>query len=165
MVGCKTVATPMNVNEQLVTEDGMEMTDAKRFRSLVGRLIYLTHSRPDLAYAAGLVSRFMHRPSVQHFGAAKRILRYIAGTSSYGIWYSKQEKFELIGYSDSDWAGSHEDRKSTTDNLFSFGSGAVSWVSKKQATVALSSTEAEYVSASAAASQAVWLRRLSSDLD
>ncbi|GKC26312.1 integrase [Tanacetum coccineum] len=165
MVGCKTVGTPMNVGEKLASNDGTGMADARKFRSLVGRLIYLTHTRPDLTYAVGIVSRFMHCPSKQHFGAAKRILRYIAGTTSYGIWYSRKEKFELVGYSDSDWAGEKEDMKSTSGNCFTLGSGVVSWASKKQATVALSSTEAEYVAATKAACQAIWLRRMLSDLN
>ncbi|GJS05933.1 integrase [Tanacetum coccineum] len=150
------MGTPMNVGEKLASNDGTGMADARKFRSLVGRLIYLTHTRPDLTYAVGIISRFMHCPSKQHFGAAKRILRYIAGTTSYGIWYSRKEKFELVGYSDSDWAGEKEDMKSTSGNCFTLGSGVVSWASKKQATVALSSTEAEYVAATKAACQAIF---------
>nr|GEX46411.1 hypothetical protein [Tanacetum cinerariifolium] len=96
---------------------------------------------------------------------AKRILIYIAGITSYGIWYSRKEKFELVGYSDSDWAREKEDMKSTSGNYFTLGSGVVSWASKKQATVALSSTEAEYVAATKAACQAIWLRRMLSDLN
>ncbi|GJW58970.1 hypothetical protein Tco_0105701 [Tanacetum coccineum] len=105
-------------------------------------VIYLTHTRPELAYAVGLVSRFMHCPSKQHYGATKRILRYIAGTTTYGIWYVRKEKFELVGYCDSDWAGAKDDMKSTSGNCFMFGSGVVTRASKKQAIVALSSTEA-----------------------
>ncbi|GJT20160.1 hypothetical protein Tco_0878866 [Tanacetum coccineum] len=90
-------------------------------------VIYLTHTRPDLAYAVGLVSRFMHCPSKQHYGAAKRILRYIAGTTTYGIWYVRKEKFELVGYCDSDWAGAKDDMKSASGNCFMFGSGVVTW--------------------------------------
>lgn len=164
MEGCKTAGTPMNVSEKLTIDDGTGLTDARKFRSLVGRLIYLTHTRPDLSYAVGLVSRFMHCPSKQHFGAAKRILRYIASTTSYGIWYSKQENFELLGYSDSDWAGAKGDMESTSGNCFTLGSGIVTWASKKQAIVALSSTEAEYMAATTAC-QAVWLRRVLSDLN
>nr|GEW32407.1 retrovirus-related Pol polyprotein from transposon TNT 1-94 [Tanacetum cinerariifolium] len=164
-VGCKTVGTPMNVGGKLTSDDGTGMTDARKFRSLVGRLIYLTHTQPDLTYAVGIVSRFMHCPSKQHFRAAKRILRYIAGTTSYGIWYSRKEKFELVGYYDSDWAGEKEDTKSTSGNCFTLGSGVVNWASNKQATVALSSTEGEYVAATKAACQAIWLRRMLSDLN
>ena len=101
---------------------------------------------------------------MHHFGAAKRVLRYLAGTTSYGIWFQKTEDFSLKGFSDSDWAGSVDDRKSTSGNCFILGTGAISWSSKKQATVALSSTEAEYVAVSASTWQAVWLRGVLQDL-
>ncbi|GKE11009.1 hypothetical protein Tco_1414560, partial [Tanacetum coccineum] len=145
--------------------NGIGMADARKFKSLVGRLIYLTHTRPELAYAVGLVSRFMHCPSKQHYGVAKRILRYIDGTTTYGIWYVRKEKFELVGYCDSDWAGAKDDMKSTSGNCFMFGSGVVTWASKNQATIALSSTEAEYISAATADCQAVWLMRVLEDLN
>ena len=164
MQGCKTVATPMNISEKLTTEDGTELTDARVYRSLVGRLIYVTHSRPDVTYSVGVLSRFMHRPTMHHFGAARRVLRYLAGTKNYGICFRKTKDFSLQGFTDSDWAGSIEDRKSTSGNCFVLGTGAISWSSKKQATVALSSTEAEYVAACASACQAVWLRGILSDL-
>lgn len=164
MLNCKPEITPMNDNEKLQCEDGAEMTDASRFRSLVGGLIYLTHTRPDIAFSVGLISRFMQHPSKFHLGAAKRVLRYIAGTMDYGIWYSRVPKLRLCGYTDSDWAASLDDRRSVSANVFTLGSGVISWSSKKQGSVALSSTEAEYVAASSAACQAVWLRRMLAEL-
>nr|GEX52177.1 retrovirus-related Pol polyprotein from transposon TNT 1-94 [Tanacetum cinerariifolium] len=164
MQGCKTVATPMNINEKLTTEDGTELIDARVYRSLVGRLIYVTHSRPDAAYSVGVLSRFMHRPTIHHFGAARRVLRYLAGTKIFGICFRKTKDFSLQGFTDSDWAGSMEDRKSTSGNCFILGTGAISWSSKKQSTVALSLIEAEYVASCASACQAVWLRGILSDL-
>ena len=104
MVNCKSVVTPMNVNEKLQVEDGTEQIDATSFRSLVGGLIYLSHTRLDISFSVGVVSRFMSKPSKQHFGAAKRILRYIAGMVDYGIWYSHVLDFKLCGFTDSDWA-------------------------------------------------------------
>ncbi|XP_051143419.1 secreted RxLR effector protein 161-like [Andrographis paniculata] len=153
----------MNPNEKLSSDDETGFADASKFRSLVGRLVYLTHTRLDIAFPVGLVSRFMHRPSKQHYGAAKRILRYLAGTRDYGIWYTQSKDFILEGFTDSDWAGFPDDRKSTSRNCFSFGAGPVSWLSKKQSTVALSSAEAEYVAAATAA--CVWLRRILEDLN
>lgn len=153
----------MNLNEKFQVEDDTGMADAKVFRSLVGGLIYLTHTRPDIAFSVGVVSRFMQNPTKHHFGAAKRILRYVAGTVDYGIWYAANSIFCLQGFSDSDWTGSLEDRKSTSGSIFHIGSGAITWSSKKQATTALSSSEAEYVAATSAACQAVWLRRLLAD--
>ncbi|PKA50942.1 Retrovirus-related Pol polyprotein from transposon TNT 1-94 [Apostasia shenzhenica] len=106
----------------------------------------------------------MQNPSCHHFGAAKRILRYIAGTIDYGIWYTHTSNFNLCGFTDSDWASSSDDRKSISASVFSLGSGAVTWSSKKQATTALSSSEAEYVAATSAACQAIWFRRILAEL-
>lgn len=154
----------MNSNEKLHLEDGSDKVDEAVYRSLVGGLIYLTHSRPDLTYAVSLVSRFMQKPSKIHFGAARRILRYVANTISFGIWYKHSESNKLVGYSDSDWASSVNDRKSLSSYVFSIGSGVIAWSSKKQHTVALSSTEAEYISATGATRQTIWLRRIPEDL-
>ncbi|XP_074590043.1 secreted RxLR effector protein 161-like [Curcuma longa] len=164
LFNCNPATTPMNTNEKLQLEDGSEKANAKYFRSLVGGLIYLTHTRPDIAFSVGVISRFMQNPTKHHLGAAKRILRYIAGTVDYGIWYTKVLKFNLCGFTDSDWASSVDDRKSTSASIFNLGSGAISWSSKKQATTALSSSEAEYVAATSAACQAVWVRRILVDL-
>ncbi|XP_021743053.1 uncharacterized protein LOC110709141 [Chenopodium quinoa] len=161
---CEIAVTPMNVNEKLQREDGTEVANATLFRSLVGGLNYLTHTRPDIAFPVSLVSRFLHDPSRQHLGAAKRTLRYAAGTIDFGIWYSKTSSFKLVGFTDSDWVGSIDDRKSTSVSVFSLGSGAVTWSSMKQETVALSSSEAEYAAATLAARRDLWLRKLLSDL-
>ncbi|XP_022033008.1 uncharacterized mitochondrial protein AtMg00810-like [Helianthus annuus] len=160
MSKCKIATTPMNVNEKLQLEDGGAAADEYQFRSLVGGLIYLAHSRPDIAHAVGVISRFMHKPSAIHLGAAKRVLRYVAGSIDLGLWYGKTGSVNLTGYTDSDWASCVEDRKSTSANVFSIGSGVVSWCSKKQEVVALSTTEAEYIAATAAACQATWLRKI-----
>ncbi|KAJ8766604.1 hypothetical protein K2173_001124 [Erythroxylum novogranatense] len=165
MVNNKVVATPMNVNEKFCCDDGAKLANETYFRSLVGGLNYLSHTRPNIAFSVGVVSRFMHKPSKLHFGAAKRILRYIAGTTGHGIWYSKVSNFRLIGFTDSDWAGSIDDRKSTSGFMFNIGSGAISWSSKKQKVVALSTSEAEYIATTSSACQVVWLRRLLADFN
>lgn len=102
----------------------------------------------------------MHQPTKHHFGGAKRVLRYLAGSAELGIWYRKCDSFNLEGSSDSGWGGEVDGRRSTTGNCLMLGSSIISWSSKKQATVALSFTEAEYVALTATACQAVWLRRL-----
>ncbi|KAA0059765.1 integrase [Cucumis melo var. makuwa] len=160
MINCKPAITPMNVNEKLQQNDGAEMANAQLFRSLVGGFIYLTHTRPNISYSIGVIFMFMQRPSKDHFGAAKRVMRYIAGTIQYGIWYSKVSDFKLCGFTDNDWASSLDDRRSVSANVFTLGSGVIAWSSKKQATVALSSSEAEYVAATSATCQAIWLRRM-----
>jgi len=115
-------------------------------------------------FVVSLISRFMDTLKSTHWQAGKRILRYIAGTIDFGIRYTSNLNFELIGYTDSDFAGSIDDRKSTSGYVFSLGSRSVAWASKKQPIVTLSSTEAEYVAGVAAACQAVWMRRIWNEL-
>ncbi|CAL5443052.1 unnamed protein product [Camellia sinensis] len=114
MLGCKSVNTPLVVNEKLQKEDGTQKVDGKIYRSLVGSLLYLITTRPDIMFAASLVSRFMENPT-----QCQRILRYLQGTIDFGIWYSSLEDSKLIGFSDSDWAGSIDDMKSTSGYVFS----------------------------------------------
>ncbi|XP_042006029.1 secreted RxLR effector protein 161-like [Salvia splendens] len=160
MEGCKPVATPLVTNEKFSKEDGTPKANAAIYRSIIGSLLYLTASRPDIMYSTSLLSRFMQDPSQVHYGAAKRILRYLQGTRDYGIWYTPESFSKLIGYTDSDWGGSTDDMKSTSGYTFSLGSDIFSWSSKKQDCVAQSSAEAEYVAAALTTSQAIWLRRI-----
>lgn len=164
MRDCKPVATPLIVNEKLSKEDGSKKVDESLYRSLVGSLLYLTITRPDIMYATSMSSRFMHNASQTHLGVAKRVLRYLQGTLDFGILYEKNVNAKLLGFCDSDWAGCVDDMKSTSGYAFSLGSGVFSWASKKQQTVAQSTAEAEYVLASLATSQAIWLRRILEDV-
>ena len=123
---------------------------------LVGSLLYLTHSRPDLSFVVGRVSRYMQTPHESHWKEAKRILRYIRGTIQFGIHYSTGGKPLLVGFTDSDWAGDPDDRKSTTGYVFSLGSRPVTWACKKQKDLAISSA-AEYRAAINAIQEALWL--------
>eukprot|EP00253_Pinus_taeda_P007517 PITA_07517 len=145
MLDCHPSPTPSAHGEVLCRDDGADLVDEKTYRSIVGSLIFLTHTRPDITYSVSLVSRYMTNPSEIYMKAAKRILRYVKGTLNFGIHYYSSGKFNLVGFSDLDWGGSLDDRKSTSGNCFSFGSGLITWSSKKQSIVALSSTEAEYV--------------------
>lgn len=122
MLNCKVVSTPMNTCEKL-TNVGTPKANEKWFRSIVGGVMYLTHTHPDIMFSVSLVSRFMQCPSIHHLGADKRILRYIRATSNYGIWYSPTSTMQLIGFTDSDWAGFVDDRKSTSGYVFNLGSG------------------------------------------
>ncbi|CAL9023435.1 unnamed protein product [Prunus brigantina] len=155
---CKPVSTPLVASEKLCKDDGSEPADENEYRQMVGSLLYLTATRPDIMFATCLLARFMHCPTKKHYGTAKRVLRYIQGTIDFGIEYQKGKEAILIGYCDSDWSGSQDDMRSTSGYAFSFGSGAFSWASVKQHSVALSTAEAEYVSASEATTQAIWLR-------
>nr|XP_028946832.1 uncharacterized protein LOC114820387 [Malus domestica] len=152
MVGCKPVATPLVVNEKFQREDGSCDADESVYRSLVRSLLYLTATRPDIMYVASLLSRFMHKPTYIHYGVAKRILRYIQGRLDFGIMYERNVEPKLYGFCNSDWGGSVDNLKSTSGYTFTLGTGVFFWASKKQKSVALSTAEAEYVSASIATS-------------
>ncbi|KAH9671981.1 hypothetical protein KPL70_017541 [Citrus sinensis] len=143
---------------------GSEDIDPTFFKSFVGSLRYLTCTRPDILYAVGLVSRYMENPKTTHFKAAKRILRYIKGTTNFGLLYSFSNDYKLVGYSDSDWGGDVDDRKSTTRFVFFMGDTAFTWMSKKQPIVTLSTCEAEYVAATSSVCHAIWLRNLLKEL-
>ena len=155
---CKPVSISLPTGEKLKKVDGSKLADEGLYRKIVGSLLYLTATRPDLMYAASLLSRFMTSPTKKHMGVARRVLRYVQGTLNYGIQYVRNHSATLIGFCDANWAGSEDDSRSTSGYAFSFGSGAFSWASVKQNTVALSTAEAEYVSAAEATAQAIWLR-------
>ena len=127
-------------------------------------LIYLTITRPNLSYPVGLISQFMAHPTVEHLQCAHRILRYVNGTKDRGLLYQTGVAEQLVDYTDPNWVGNAGDRRSTFGYAFSLGSVAVAWSNKKQLTVALSSTEAEYQGATVATCEAVWLKRLLKDL-
>lgn len=145
----------------LTKDEGGTMIDATQYKSLIGGLRYLVHTRPDIAYSVGIVSRYMERPTKVHMNAVKRILRYIKGTLQYGLIYSKEKEGNvLIGYSDSDLGGDLDDRKSTGGVVFYLNESIITWVSQKQRCVALSSCEAEFMAATSAACQGIWLRNV-----
>jgi hypothetical protein len=164
--GCNPCQIPMQANLKLSKESSSAKVDATEYRSLVGSLRYLVHTRPDLAFSVGYVSRFMEDPHEEHLAAVKHILRFIAGTCDWGLWYArrKEEQPRLLGYSDSDLAGDVDSRKSTSGVIFFLGERAISWQSVKQKVVALSSCEAEYIAAATASCQGVWLGRLLGEL-
>lgn len=160
----KEMATPMEPYLKLTKEEGELLKDARRFRQLVGSLIYLTITRPEIAYSVSVISQFMQNPRTHHLEAAKRILRYIKGSIAHGLMYKKGNDFVLRGFTDADWAGDAVNRRSTSGYCFNLGSAVVSWCSKKQSTVALSSTEAEYMAATMAAQECIWLKCLMEDI-
>ncbi|KAK5834863.1 hypothetical protein PVK06_010542 [Gossypium arboreum] len=165
MSKCKPADTPVALGEKLSSTSEHDRVDEKGYRSLVGCLLYLTATRPDIIYAVGLLSRFMHCCNVAHFKAVKRVLRYVKGTLSFGVKFERAEELRLAGYSDSDWAGSVDDIKSTSGYFFTLGSDVFSWSSKKQQIVAQSTAEAEYIAAATTVNQVIWLRKLLDDLN
>ena len=134
------------------------------YKQIVGSLMLLTATRPDIMYFVSLISRYIENPTEMHLLATKRILRYLQGTRDFGLFYKKGEKLKLFGFTDSDYTGDQDDKRSTLGYVFMLGTGAVSWSSKKQQIVTLSITEAEFIAATACACQAIWLRRILEEL-
>jgi hypothetical protein len=164
MTGCKPILIPLEQNLKLSADEGDLVQDTTMYRHIVRSLIYMTITRPDLSYVDGVVSQFMQTPQKPHLDVVRRILRYIKHTLQCGIFYEAESQLQVHGYTDVDWAGNVSDRRSTSGFMFSFGNGVVSWSSKKQPTVALSSTEAEYRGGVIVACEVVWLQKLLSDL-
>lgn len=165
MVGCNPSQTPMEPRLKLSKLSTSPCVDATDYRKIVGSLRYLVNSRPDLAFSVGYVSRFMEKPTTEHLAAVKRVLRYVAGTINRGCSYRRKKgAVHLVGFSDSDLAGDVDTRKSTTGVFFFLGDNLITWQSQKQKVVALSSCEAEYIAATTAACQGVWLARLLAEL-
>jgi hypothetical protein len=162
----KTKTTPLSAAIKLSKNEGEPLDKAKfPFGTLVGKLMFLTvATRPDLAYAVGTLARFISDPTLVHWQAAKGVLRYLAHTSTKGITY-RGSNLALIGYCDADYAGDPDTRKSTTGYVFVLNGGAISWSSKRQPTVAASTTEAEYMAAASSVKEGLWLRKLFNSLD
>jgi hypothetical protein len=164
MMDYKSMTTAMTTNPKLLCDTSSDIVDATLYRKMIGSLMYLTNTRPNICFVVNTLSQYMVEPRHVHLIAAKHVMRYLKGTIEYGIKYDVDCEFRLHGYFDSDWAGSVTDRKSTSGCCFSLGSGMISWFSRKQASVALSTTEEKYMGACLACTEAVWLRKLLSGL-
>lgn len=164
MEECNPVRTPMVPGSKLSIDEGGEPADETLYKQIVGSLMYITNTRPDVQYAVSMLSRYMSKPTLMHLQAAKRVLRYLKGTMDFGLWYKKGGTGEVLVYTDSDFAGDIDSRKSTSGYVFLLDNAAVAWTSKKQPIVTLSTTEAEYVAASTCACQAIWFERVLEEL-
>ena len=161
MVDSNAVKNPIVPGTKLSKDKGGVRIDETLFKQVVGSLMYLTVTRPDLMYGVSLISGFMSNPTMSHWLAKKRILRYLKGTTDLGIFYKKGESsLRIMAFTDSDYACDLDDRRSTSGFMFMLGSRVVSWSSKKQSVVALSTTEAKYIVAAFCACQCVYLRRV-----
>ena len=168
MSDCKPVSTPMENEATFVKLTSTDkQVNLKEYQAVIGSLIYASiGTRPDISYAVGVLSQFMSNPGEEHWRGVKRILRYIKGTLSHCLEFvsTNGSKVELSAYADADWAGDRATRKSTSGYISMIGNSCISWRSKRQSIVALSSTEAEYVSLSYATQEVVWLRQLLSNI-
>ncbi|KAL8137868.1 hypothetical protein V2J09_003869 [Rumex salicifolius] len=161
LMECNPVRSPIVPGEQLTAQGDGVSVDSTEYKQLIGSLLYLTATRPDVMFVVCLLSRFMSKPTRMHMQAAKRVLRYLKGTQEFGILYRKQEKGQdLIAYTDSDYARDLDDRRSTSGYVFFLASGAIAWSSKKQPVVSLSTTKSEFIAAASCAAQCIWLRNI-----
>jgi hypothetical protein len=161
---CKPVSTPMTVGCKLRKEDESKVVDPKHYRSMIGSLLYVTTSRPNVKQVVGMVARFQTTPKESHVQAVKIIFRYLKGTIDLGLWYPSKDSFTLKAYSDADWEGCVDDRKSTSGGAFFLGESLVAWISKKQSSISLSTTEAEYIVAVECCTQVEWMKQTLQDI-
>ena len=157
MSDAKPVTTPMATTPNLYVKSGTPLTDPAVYSSTVGSLQYLAFTRPDISYAFNRLSQYMHKPTSDHMQAVKRVLRYLADTSSHGLYFSRHNTLPLHSFSDADWAGDTDDFVSTNAYIIYLGKHPISWSSKKQKGVARSSIEAEYRSVANTSAEIRWI--------
>lgn len=164
LLGCKAVETPVEPNIKLKPANPEDVVDREKFQRLVGKLIYLSHTRPDIAFVVSLLSQFMHSPGQVHFEAAYRVLKYLKGSPGQGLMFRKRNNLQIEVYTDADWAGNTSDRRSISGYCTFIGGNLVTWRSKKQSVVARSSAEAELRSLAHGICEAIWIKRVLEEL-
>ncbi|WJZ87738.1 hypothetical protein VitviT2T_007096 [Vitis vinifera] len=164
MSDAKPIATPLVIDGNLTLHSSTALTNCTEYKTLVGSLQYLCFTRPDLSYDVNKLSQFMHRPTSKHWNATKQLLRYLCGRLTHGLFLHKANTLSLHAFSDVDWVGNKNDYTSTNAYIVYLGRHPISWSSKKQRTVALSSTEVEYRSVVAATSKINWICSLLREL-
>ncbi|GKB51698.1 hypothetical protein Tco_0902451 [Tanacetum coccineum] len=161
----KPIKTSMSPKTKLTKDEDGDSVDDTKYHGMIGSLLYLMASRLDIMFSVCLCARFQEAPKTSHLEEVKKIFRYIKETTHLGLWYPKGTGVETIVYTDSDHAGDYVDRKSTSGVCTFMGCCLTSWFSKKQTALAISTTEAEYVSARKACQQAVWMKQALVDYD
>ncbi|XP_048622742.1 secreted RxLR effector protein 161-like [Brassica napus] len=160
MESCNYTHVPMHTSLKISKAEEEPEIHATSYRSTIGCLRYLLHTRPDLAFSVGVLSRYMQSPRESHEEAVKHLLRYIKGTTEYGLFFKRDGTTEITGYSDNNHNIDVDDGRSTTRFMFYLGTSPITWTLCKQPTVAFSSCEAEFMAATEAAKQAIWLKEL-----
>jgi hypothetical protein len=155
--------TPMSTSVKISTSLTGKPVDPTLYRSMIGSLLYLIASRPDIAFNVGVCARFQANPKESHFTVVKRIVRYVNDTLLHGIWYSKETNLVVAGNSDADWTGNADDRKRTSRGCFYVGNNLVAWMRRKQSSISLSTAEAEYIAAGSYCTQLLWMKKLLCD--
>ena len=164
MKDCNLVNTPSEFGMKLNKNNRGKKVDDTLYKQIVESLMYLMATRPDIMHVVSVISRYMECPIEIHFLVVKRIFQYLQGTKEFGLFYKNEENPDLFGFIDSDYVGDLNDRKNTFEYVFMMGTGVVSWSSKKQPIVTLSSIEAEFVAATTCAYQAIWLKKIIKEL-
>ncbi|CAH9120171.1 unnamed protein product [Cuscuta epithymum] len=164
LLDCRPVDTPMDPNVKLVSEQGDLLPNKEKYRRLIGKLNYLTITRPDISFAVSVLSQFLDKPCTGHWDAAIRVLRYIKKTPGQGLLFEDRGHRDIVGYCDADWAGCLMDRRSTSGYCILIGGNLISWKSKKQDVVARSSAEAEYRAMALVTCEILWLKHLLQEL-
>ncbi|XP_058763155.1 secreted RxLR effector protein 161-like [Vicia villosa] len=164
LIGCKPVSTPLDTATRLSHDNGSTFVDVTAYRRLVGRLIYLRTTRPDIPFATQQLSQYMSAPTETHYKAALRVLRYLKRSPARGIFLSHSSELQILGFSDANWGGCIDTQRSISGYCFLIGKSLVSWKSKKQVTVSCSSAEAEYWALASATRELQWMCFLLQDL-
>ena len=151
------VRTPMSPNVKLTVDLLGKSVNHFLYRSMISSLLYLTASRPDISYSVGVCARYQANPKESHMTTLKRIIKYVKITAKFGVWYNKDTSDVLARYSNIDWAGNANDRKNTSGSCFYVGNNLGSWMSKKQNSISLSTTEAEYIAVGSCCTQLLWM--------
>nr|GFB64239.1 uncharacterized mitochondrial protein AtMg00810-like [Tanacetum cinerariifolium] len=154
----KSASTPIDTEKPLLKDPDGEEVDVHTYKSIIGSLMYLTSSRPDIVFTVCACAHFQVTPKASHLHAVKRIFRYLKGKPHLGLWYPKDSPFDLVAYSDSDYADASLDRKSTTEGCQFLGCRLIFWQCKKQIVMATLSTEAKYVAAASCCAQVLWIQ-------
>lgn len=169
MLGCKSVNTPLETNILIKADENKKenslLENKTEFQKIIGKLIYLTVTRPDISYAVQVLSQFMHKPKKSHLKIVFRLLRYLKNSPGKGVFITKSDKFELKGFVDADWAKCMITRKSVSGYLVYFNNCLISWKSKKQSTVSRSSTEAEYRALGSITCEIIWILKVLFELE
>ncbi|XP_022881035.1 uncharacterized protein LOC111398353 [Olea europaea var. sylvestris] len=156
----KHTRTHMSTRLKLGRNPSGKSVDPSLYRSMIGSLLYLTATRPDIAFSVGVCAQFQANPKESHLSSVRRIIRYVSGAVDLGIFYSRDSNLDLAGYFDADWAGNADDRKSTSGGCFYMGSNLVAWLSKKQNFISLSTAETEYIAAGSCCTQFLWMKQM-----
>jgi hypothetical protein len=158
-------STLMVTRCKLSKDDDSLDVDQSSYRCMIGSLLYITASHPDIMHVVGMVGRYQAAPKESHLLDVKRIFRYLKGTMNYGLWYPRNQNFQLSVYSDVDWANCVDERKRTSKGAFLLGDSLVSWLRKKQGSISLSTTEAKYIATATCCTQVLWMIQTLTDLE